>query len=86
MDKLKQLFLSLRFQQLAVVTVIQILVALDVISGDKGVQIANIVSVFLVGVAGIGTLDKTAQIRAGSTTVSMPSNVSSVTTTTKKKK
>jgi len=86
MKKIKELFKSLRFQQLAVVTVIQILVALDVISGDKGVQIANIVSVFLVGVAGIGTLDKSAQLRAGATTVTLPANVSSVSAKTTKKK
>ena len=85
MNKIKQLFLSLRFQQLLVVTILQILVALGVISGDKGVQITNIVSVFLVGVAGIGTLDKSAQARAGATTVTLPKNISSVSAKTTKK-
>lgn len=76
--KLKNLFSSIRFWQLLVVAIIQTLVVLNLIDSEQGVAVANIFSIFLGAVVTIGTVDK----RSSNTTVSIPSNVSSVTATT----
>ena len=85
-SKIISILSSVRFWQLAIVAIIQILVALGAINSDQGITIANIISVFLGAVVTIGTVDKVATTASGTATVTIPSNVTEVKATKKTKK
>lgn len=60
MIKLNELLSSIRFWQITVGAIAQVLVALGIVSSEAGVAVANIVTVWLGAVATVGTVDKVA--------------------------
>lgn len=90
MTKFKEILGSSRFQQMLIVSILQALVVFNVITGDQSVQLVNIVSYLFGASVLIGTVDKASEAKAGVTSVTLPKNVTAVTTskvtgTTRKK-
>lgn len=77
---------SSRFQQLFVIAVLQSLVLFNIISSDQGVGLINIISGLFGASVVIRTVDRQTDVKTaaatGTTTVSIPANVSNVTAST----
>lgn len=76
MKKIKSIFGSVRFWQLAVIAAIQVLVVLDVINTNQGEQLALIVQGLLAASVTVGTADSIA-VKSAPTTVLVEAPVAS---------
>jgi len=91
MKKLLQIFQSARFIQLVIVAILQSLVLFNVLTTEQSVGLVNIISALFGASVVIGTVDKntgearieSAKLSTGTTTVTIPDNVSEVTASTK---
>lgn len=90
---MKNIFSSPRFWLIVIIAVLQSLTVFNIINGDQADRLINILSVALGSMVALRTVDKVgeaqvsaAKIAAGTTTISMPKAVSTVTArkTTKK--
>ncbi len=90
---MEKIHTSPRFWLIVAIALLQSLAVFNVIRGDQADQLVNIISLALGSIVAIRTVDKqgeakikAAQAGGSVTSVTMPSTVSSVTATTKKKK
>jgi len=82
-DKIIALISSPRFIGLVIVGGLQALVLFNVISGPQGEGLTQIIQAIIGGAIVIKTVDRnTGDAAKGTTTVSIPSNVTGVTATT----
>lgn len=85
MAKFKAIISSARFIQLLIVALLQALVLFNVISGEQGTGLINIISGLFVASVAVSTIDKHGNAESKKTTVSLPVGVTAVTARTKKK-
>lgn len=80
---MKEIYKSPRFWLLVITAILQGLVVVNVIEGAQAEGLVQIVQALLLGVVGIRTIDRnTGDAKTNVTTVSIPSNVSTVTAST----
>jgi len=89
-EKLVALLSSPRFIGVLIIGALQTLVVFNVITGEQATKLIEIVQGVILAAITIKTLDRSAEkigaSSANKTTVSMPKNVSKVTTVTKRSK
>ncbi len=88
MNKYKEILNSPTFHLICAILLIQILKIFNIITGPQMDQLATALQQFFAGVGGVRVLQKVATPKptGNTTTVTMPSNVSSVSAKTSKKK
>lgn len=79
---MKDIFKSPRFWLIVVIAVLQSLAVFNVLNSEQVDQLINIISIALGSMVVVRTIDRTADVKSTSTTISMPSNVSNVTAST----
>ncbi len=85
MNKYKEIAGSPTFHLILIIAILQILKIRNVLDGAQAEQIITVVQQFFAGVAGVRVVTKIGTAPSGTTTVTLPQNVSTVTASTTEK-